>query len=379
MGPLEGLRIVELEAIGPVPMAAMLLADLGADVIRVDRRTATGDVLRTLMGRNRRSIAVDLKDPDGVRAVLGLVDRADVVLEGMRPGVAERLGLGPDVCRARHPGLVYARMTGWGQDGPYAGQAGHDLNYIAVAGALGAIGDPDRPPPPPLNLVGDFGGGALYLVVGVLAALHERSRSGQGQVVDAAMVDGAASLTTMFHELSALGLWGADRGANLLDGGAPFYATYRTAEGGHVAVAALEPQFFAELVRLLDLDPAEVGHQHDRLRWPGLHDRLTAVFAARTLVEWESHFAGSDACVFPVRPMTAAPDDPHLAARGTFVDVGGVRQPAPAPRLSRTPSAHPTPAPTPGAHTDAILTELGYSASEIAHLRTTGAVGGPVG
>ena len=375
MGPLEGLRIVELEAIGPAPMAAMLLADLGADVVRVDRRTATGDVLRTLMGRNRRSIAVDLKHPDGVLAVLRLIDRADVVLEGMRPRVAERLGLGPDVCRARHPGLLYARMTGWGQDGPYAGQAGHDLNYIAVAGALGAMGEPDRPPPPPLNLVGDFGGGALYLVVGVLAALHERTRSGEGQVVDAAMVDGAASLTTMFHELAALGLWGGDRGANLLDGGAPFYATYRTADGGHVAVAALEPRFFAELLRRLDLDPEDIGDQHDRRRWPGLRERLTAVFAGGTLAEWETHFANSDACVFPVRPMVGAPDDPHLAARGTFVDVGGVRQPAPAPRFSRTPSAHPTPAPAAGADTDAILTDLGYTDREIAHLRTTGAVG----
>ncbi len=381
-GPLVGLRVLELAAIGPGPMAAMLLADLGADVIRIDRPVPADlgvpmPAHFDVNGRGRRSVAIDLKQRAGVDAVLRLADRADVLIEGWRPGVAERLGLGPADCHARHPGLVYGRMTGWGQTGPLAEVAGHDIDYIAIAGALGAFGPADGKPAPPLNLVGDYGGGALYLAFGLLAALHERQRSGLGQVVDAAMVDGAASLTGIFHGLAAARQWDGRetaRGRNLLDGGAPFYDTYACADGRFVAVGALEPRFFAELIARLGLDDGWRARQYDRRAWPELRAVLAAAFAARGRDDWAAHFDGSDACVAPVLSLAEAPSHPHLRARATFVEVDGVVQPAPAPRFSRTPSATPRPSPEPGADTDAVLAEAGFTAGEIAALRAAGAV-----
>ena len=373
MGPLHGITVLELEAIGPVPMCGMLLGDLGADVVRVDRPGGSGDPLRTLMGRNRRSVAVDLKHPDGAAVVVRLAARADVLVEGMRPGVAERLGVGPDACHAANPGLVYGRMTGWGQEGPLAATAGHDITYLAVAGALHAIGDPGEPPPPPLNLVGDFGGGAMYLLAGVLAALLERERSGLGQVVDAAMIDGTGSLLTMFHELATMGMWVDQRGVNLLDGGAPFYRTYGTADGGHVAVGALEPQFFSALLAGLGLD-GEFPDQHHRPCWPEMRRRFTVRFAERTRDEWAAHFAGTDACVSPVLTMGEATLHPQIAGRNGYLEVGGALQPAPAPRFSRSVASPPRPAVGPGADTDAVLAGSGFAAAEIAELRAGGAI-----
>jgi alpha-methylacyl-CoA racemase len=380
-GPLDGLRVLELASIGPGPMCAMLLADLGADVVRIDR-TGPSELgvpmppRFDVNGRGRRSVALDLKQPAGVDAVRRLADRADVLIEGWRPGVAERLGLGPQALHARHPGLVYGRMTGWGQHGPLAERAGHDIDYIAVAGALGAIGPADGRPTPPLNLVGDYGGGALYLAFGIMAALFERQRSGRGQVVDAAMVDGVASLAGLFHGLAAARQWDAraeGRGRNLLDGGAPFYDTYACADGRFVAVGALEPKFFAELVARLGLDDGWRARQYDRRAWPELRAALAAAFAARARDDWAAHFDGSDACVAPVLSLAEAPSHPHLRARGTFVEVGGVVQPAPAPRFSRTPVATPRPSPEPGADTGAVLAEAGFTPDEIAALRSCGA------
>jgi alpha-methylacyl-CoA racemase len=378
MGPLAGLRVVELASIGPGPMCAMLLADLGADVVRVDRLEPSGLGVPTaprfdVNARSRRSVALDLKSPAGRDAVLRLVDRADVLIEGFRPGVAERLGLGPDDCAARNPGLVYGRMTGFGQQGPLAPAAGHDLNYIALTGALHAIGPAGGKPVPPLNLVGDYGGGALYLAFGLLAALFERQRSGRGQVVDAAMVDGAASLMSIFHGLQAAGTWGEPRGQNLLDGGAPFYDTYETADGGHLAVGALEPKFFAEFARRLGLDERFVKRQYDRRLWPEMREAIAAVLRTKTRDAWCAELEGSDACVAPVLSMAEAPRHPHAQARGSYVTLDGVVQPAPAPRFSRTPAAEPRSAPEVGAHTAAVLTEAGFSDSEIAALRAAGA------
>ncbi|HEX2028639.1 MAG TPA: CaiB/BaiF CoA-transferase family protein [Nitriliruptorales bacterium] len=377
MGPLAGVRLVELAAIGPAPFGVMLLADLGADVVRVDRLPPAGSdgahVSMLGLSRGRRSIAVDLKHPGGLDLLLRLSDGADVLVEGYRPGVAERLGFGPDACLARNPRLVYARVTGWGQDGPLADRAGHDIDVAAVAGALHPIGRAGEPPPPPLNLVADFGGGGTYVAVGVLAALLERKRSGRGQVVDVAMVDGVASLTAMLHGLLAANGWSTQRGDNLLDGSAPFYDTYRTADGGFLAVGCLEPRFYAQFLDRLGLDPAD-WPQFDRDRWPEQKRRLADIFARRTRDEWLACFEGSDACVAPVLSLTEAPQHPHIRARGTFITVGGVRQPAPAPRLSRTPGAVTRPAPAPGEHTDEILDGLGYSRREVAALRRAGTV-----
>ncbi len=349
-GPLVGLKVIEFAAIGPVPFACMLLADLGADVTRVERPAGTrglrtGDV-RDVVGRGRRSVIIDLHSPDGVESAIELTARADVLIEGLRPGVMERLGLGPDVCLARNPRLIYGRMTGWGQDGPLAARAGHDLNYLAVAGALHPMGYSDRPPAPPLNLVADYGGGGMLLAFGVMSALYERERSGQGQVVDAAMVDGVALLSATFHSLLAIGMWSEQREANLLDGGAHFYRVYECADGRFISVGAIEPQFYAELLDRLGLEPEE-WPQDDRDRWPELRERLAAVWRSRPLAEWVDLFAGSDACVAPVNLLGEAPDDPHLAARGTFVERFGVRQPAPAPRFSRTPGAIASEPPAP--------------------------------
>jgi alpha-methylacyl-CoA racemase len=358
-GPLAGLRVVELAGIGAAPFAGMLLADLGADVVRVDRpggpALAVVPPERDILGRGKRSVALDLKDSDHVRRVLDLVARSDLVLEGMRPGVAERLGVGPDDCLARQPALVYGRMTGWGQDGPDAATAGHDITYLAVTGALGASAPRSDPPMPPLNLLGDFAG-ATYLVVGLLAALHESRMSGVGQVVDAAMVDSTAHLTTMFHGLLAAGAWQDRPGSNLLDGGAPFYGTYRTSDGGWMAVGALEPAFYDELLAGLGIDPAD-GDRNDPSAWPVLRQRIADAFATRTRDEWTQAFAGTDACVAPVLGLADATRHPHLAARGTFVEQAGVLQPAPAPRFSRTTAALDRTPPAAGEHTAEVLAE----------------------
>ncbi|HEV3293687.1 MAG TPA: CaiB/BaiF CoA-transferase family protein [Streptosporangiaceae bacterium] len=378
MGPLHGVRVIEIASLAPAPFGCMVLADLGADVLRVDRAGGDGLDLAPAgpLSRSRRSIALNLKDPAGIDVLLRLADTADVLVEAFRPGVAERLGFGPDVCAGRNPRLIYARMTGWGQHGPLAGTAGHDIDYIAVAGSLDPIGRAGQRPVPPLNLVGDFGGGGMLLAVGVLAALLERERSGLGQVVDAAMVDGSALLASFLYGLRAAGAWQDERGTNLLDGGAPFYDTYRTADGRHMAVGALEPKFYAELLARLGLDPAGLPAQYDRSGWPELRARLTEVFAGRTQADWAAVFDGSDACVAPVVSPADAPDHPHNAARGTFVDVGGLIQPAPAPRFSRTPSGPPVPPVPPGASTGEVLAGLGFTAGEITSLRDQGAVAG---
>jgi alpha-methylacyl-CoA racemase len=374
MGPLAGIRVVELAGIGPGPFAAMLLADLGAEVLRVDRPATSRPAWPTVLARGRRSVVVDLKHPDGAGVVLDLVASAGALVEGFRPGVAERLGIGPDACLARNPRLVYGRVTGWGQEGPWRLAAGHDIDYVAVAGALHPIGQAGGPPVPPLNLVGDFGGGGMLLALGVVAALLEAGRSGRGQVVDAAMVDGAALLTTQFHELLAAGLWREERGANLLDGGAPFYGVYETADGRHLAVGALEPQFFAELLRRLGLDAGDLPDQLDRDGWPVLRERLAGLFRTRTRDQWGELLAGTDACVAPVLGLGEAPAHPHNRARGTFVEVGGVTQPAPAPRFSRTPPGPPSPPAPPGAHTDQALADWGVDPGELARLRAAGAI-----
>lgn len=366
-GPLGGVAVVELGSIGPGPFAAMVLADMGARVVRVERPGGglAGVPTEPLLRGRAASLCLDLKRPDAVEAVLRLVERSDVLIEGYRPGVAERLGVGPDECAARNPRLVYGRMTGWGQIGPRRGDPGHDIDYIALAGALHPIGPPELPPPPPLNLVGDFGGGGMLLVIGVLAALIERERSGTGQVVDAAMVDGIALLMTMFHGMTALGLWSDRRHDNLLDGAAPFYRCYRTADDRFVAVGALEPQFYAALIDGLGLAGEELPGQYHRAGWPILERRFAEAFATRTRDEWAGRFVGTDACVIPVLTVTEAPSDPHLAERGTFVSVGGVVQAAPAPRFSRSVAATPTPARPAGADAAEVLAGLGYGREEI--------------
>ena len=378
MGPLDGIRVIEIASLAPAPFGCMILSDLGADVLRVERAENCGpDAAAPVdpLVRGRRSIGINLKDPDGLALLLRLAAAADVLVEGFRPGVAERLGFGPDECAARNPRLVYARMTGWGQDGPLAPTAGHDIDYIAVSGALFPIGRFGERPVPPLNLVGDFGGGGMLLALGVLAALLERERSGLGQVVDAAMVDGSALLTAFLYGLRVTGAWKDTRGANLLDGGAPFYDTYQTADGRHVAVGALEPKFYAELLAGLGLSGEDLPAQHDRGGWPVLRARFVEAFLGRTRDEWAEVFAASDGCVAPVLSPGEAPGHPHNASRGTFADVGGVVQPAPAPRFGRSAAGVPAPPPRPGADTDAVLSELGCTADEITALRAGGTIG----
>ena len=341
-GPLTGVRVVELAGIGPGPFAAMMLADLGADVVRIDRPGGSGmgiDPAYDLPNRNKRSVLIDLKSDDGPARILDLVERADLLIEGFRPGVMERLGLGPEECLGRNPRLVYGRMTGWGQDGPLAARAGHDIDYIAVAGALSMIGTADEPPAIPANLIGDYAGGALYLVIGLLAALqHARTPDGTGQVVDAAIVDGTAHLTTMIHGLMAGGGWQDRRGTNLLDGGSPFYGSYRTADDEYMAVGALEPRFYREFIELLGIED-EVPARNDFDRWDELRDAIAVRFRTRTRQEWTKIFNGSDACVAPVMTLREAARHPHLALRGTFIEHAGVVQPAPAPRFSATPAS----------------------------------------
>ncbi|MCZ4097799.1 MULTISPECIES: CaiB/BaiF CoA transferase family protein [Streptomyces] len=352
-GPLAGVRVVELAGIGPGPFAAMVLADLGADVVRVDRPGGSGLAINPtydITNRNKRSVLLDLKSPRGPAAVLDLVERADILVEGYRPGVAERLGVGPEQALARNPRLVYGRMTGWGQDGPLAHTAGHDIGYIAITGTLGMIGPADGPPAIPANLVGDYAGGSLYLVIGVLAALQHARTTGTGQVVDAAIVDGTAHLTSMIHGMVAAGGWQDRRGANLLDGGCPFYGVYETADGGYMAVGALEKRFYAEFTALLELGE-DAPDRGDLARWGDLRAAVAARFKTRTRDEWTAVFEQSDACVAPVLSLREAPGHPHLAARGTFTEDAGIVQPAPAPRFSATPGAVRLPPAQPGAHT----------------------------
>ncbi|MYG53196.1 MAG: CoA transferase [Rhodospirillaceae bacterium] len=379
-GPLDGLRVVELAGIGPGPMACMMLADMGADVVKVDRLTDAGlgiamPAKYQVLHRGRPSIAVDLKSPDGLAVVKRLIDRADVLIEGFRPGVTERMGLGPEDCFVTNPKLVYGRMTGWGQDGPMARAAGHDMNYIALTGALNAIGPADGPPVPPLNLVGDFGGGTLYLLVGVLAALLEARQSGKGQVVDAAMVDGAASLMTTFFGLKAAGLWSNERGANLLDGGAHFYSVYETRDGKYVSIGSIEAKFYAELLEKTGLDPAGLPPQMKPESWPVIKEKLAEIFRTKTRDEWCAIMEGSDICFAPILDLDEAPEHPHMKARGTFAEIDGVVQPAPAPRFSRTPGAVRRPPSPSGADTDEALVAWGFAAGEIADLRAKNAVG----
>jgi alpha-methylacyl-CoA racemase len=340
-GPLAGVKVVELAGMGPGPHAAMLLADLGAEVTRVQR---PGAVAHGAQLRGRRIVSADLKDPGDLDRVRQLIDHADVLVEGFRPGVTERLGLGPDECRARNPGLVYTRITGWGQAGPRAQQAGHDINYIGLTGLLHAMGSADRPPAPPLNLVGDYGGGSMFAVLGVLAALLERHTSGRGQVIDAAIVNGAPILGHVMWSMLGDGRWSEQRGTNVFDGSAPFYCTYECADGGYVAVGALEPEFFAEMLRLLELDPAAVGEQRDRAGWPAMRRMLSERFRQFPRDHWTRVFLHSDACVTPVLTIGEAMDDPQLQARNVFVEVDGVSQPSPAPLFSRTPAPRPQPA-----------------------------------
>jgi alpha-methylacyl-CoA racemase len=378
MGPLNGVRVIEIASLAPAPFGCMVLADLGADVLRVDRAERCGPRAPQPgdpLSRGRRSIGLNLKDPVAIDVLLQLAETADVLVEGFRPGVAERLGFGPQACAERNPRLIFARMTGWGQEGPLAPTAGHDIDYIAISGALSTIGRAGQSPVPPVNLLGDFGGGGMLLALGILAALVERASSGLGQVVDAAMVDGSALLTSFIYGMRASGSWHDQRGSNLLDGGAPFYDTYATADGGYVAVGALEPQFYAALLHGLGLTEAGLPGQHDRNGWPVLRKRFAEVFASRTRADWEQVFAGTDACVSPVLSLAEAPAHPHAQARGAFVEVGGITQPAPAPRFGRTAADNPAAPPRPGADTDAVLAELGVTPADVAALRARGVIG----
>jgi alpha-methylacyl-CoA racemase len=385
-GPLSGLRAVELQGRGPGPFGAMVLADLGADVVRITRpddvapppdesgieRMIRGHRRLDLVTRGRRSVAIDLKHPGGIAAALRLIDQSDVLIEGFRPGVAERLGLGPDTCLPRNPRLVYARITGWGQDGGYAQAPGHDINYVALAGALDLLRRGSEPPAPPLNLLGDYGGGGMLLVVGVLSALLERFRSGRGQVVDASMIDGVALLTTLFHGMRAEGLWSDVPGTNTLDLGAPFYNVYETADGRYLTIGCGEPQFYAELLDRLGIGHELLRQQTDPATWPAGKARLAAVFKTKPLDEWCAALEGT--CFAPVLTLAEAPAHPHNAARGTFVEVGGVVQPGPAPRFSRTPAGLPDPPAAAGQHTAEVLLERGFSHTEVAALLEAGVV-----
>jgi alpha-methylacyl-CoA racemase len=373
MGPLQGVTVIEIASLGPGPFCAMLLADMGADVVRLERigdGAIQGPLVLGPLERTRRSMGIDLKVPAGPETVLRMIEQADVVIEGFRPGVAERLGIGPDVCRERNSRLVYGRVTGWGRTGPLANDAGHDIDYLALAGGLHPIGRKGEAPVIPINMVADFGGGGMLLAMGLLAALVERGISGEGQVVDAAMVDGVAIQTALLHGLLAAGLWTDERGVNLLDGGAPFYDVYETADGKHVAVGAIEAQFFDRMIELLGLDPADVPPHLDPASWPKIRSILSDAFARRTRDEWADLFAGEDACVSPVLSLLEAPRHPHNVAREAFVDVGGAVQPSPAPRFSRTGNDPPRPASVPGADTDDVLAGFGFTPDEVAALKS---------
>jgi alpha-methylacyl-CoA racemase len=371
MGPLKGVKILEVGGIGPAPFCGMMLSDMGAEVIRIERK----DQLKLMepkyevLLRNRRSIALNLRKREGVDAVLRIVDQIDAIFEGFRPGVMEKLGLGPDVCLSRNPKLVYGRMTGWGQEGPLSNAAGHDINYISLSGALHAIGRAGKRPVPPLNLVGDFGGGGMLLAFGMVCALFESRTAGKGQVVDAAMVDGSAALMAMIYGMHASGLWTDDREANLIDGGAHFYDTYETADGKYISIGSIEPQFYTLLIELAEIDDAGFENQLDRRKWPELKDKLKKVFKQKSRNEWCSIMEGSDICFAPVLSMEESVRHPHNQLRKTFVDIDGVKQPGPAPRYSRTRPEIQGPPPDPGADTDAVLADFGFSADEVQVLK----------
>jgi alpha-methylacyl-CoA racemase len=373
-GPLTGVKVLEIAGIGPGPFCAMMLADMGADVIRVDRTSSVSkgepsDLIRyDLMNRGRRSIAIDLKKQEGVNIVLALAKKCDVLIEGFRPKVAERLGIGPDEVLKVNPSIIYGRMTGWGQDGPYSNMAGHDINYISLTGALSCIGPKGGKPVPPLNLVGDFGGGGLILAFGVVCALYEAKNSGKGQVVDAAMVDGASILMTFIYGLKKMGFWENSLGSNLLDGGSHFYNVYETKDNKYISLGAIEPQFYQELLKLLEINDPEFSKQMDRSSWPKLSEKIAETIKRKTRQEWEKIFENSDACVAPVLSLDEAPYHHHNQARGTFVEVDGVMQPAPAPRFSRTPGAIASPPSSPGDSTREILEEFGFDKKTIDEL-----------
>lgn len=375
MGPLKGIKVVEMAGIGPGPFCAMMLSDMGAEVIRVDRLAHKGSGHRAnVLNRGRRSIAVDLKNPQGVDTVKKLIDQADVVIEGFRPGVMERLGLGPEECLERNPRLVFGRMTGWGQHGPLAHAAGHDINYISIGGALGAMGHPDRPPSPPLNLVGDFGGGAMYLLAGVLAALVERASSDKGQVIDAAMTDGTASLLTPFYGMMAMGMWTTQRNDNRLDGGAHYYGSYTCSDGKHISIGSIEPQFYALLLELCGIDDPEFLKQNEKESWASLRQKLEELFATKTQAQWCELLEGTDVCFAPVLNLEEAPQHPHNKARASFVDFEGITQPAPAPRFSRSQSGIQSAAAIAGEHSEEILKDWGFDDHTIAELARENAI-----
>ena len=373
MGPLSGKRIVEIAGIGPGPFCAMLLADLGAEVVRVDRASAVPDTMPDspnldLLNRGRRSIGVNLKMPEGIETVLKLVQESDALIEGFRPGVAERLGIGPEECLARNPKLIYGRMTGWGQEGTYSLMAGHDINYIALSGVLGMIGREGEKPIPPVNLVGDFGGGGMLLALGICAALVETAKSGKGQIIDAAMTDGSALLSTMMHSFKAMGIWG-ERGTNLLDTGAPFYDVFECADGEFISIGSIEPQFYSELLRITEIDQSENPKQMDRTKWEEMKSKIADAIKEKTRSEWEELMEGTDVCFAPVLSMDEAYRHPHNKERSTFIEIAGVMQPAPAPRFSRTPASVSSPPPHAGQHTEEVLASLGLSNDEILELR----------
>lgn len=373
MGPLEGKRIIEIAGIGPGPFCAMLLADLGAEVIRVDRASAVPDEMPgtpnlDLLNRGRSSIGVDLKASKGVETVLKMVEKSDALIEGFRPGVAERLGIGPDVCLARNPKLIYGRMTGWGQNGTYSSMAGHDINYIALSGVLGMIGREGEKPVPPVNLIGDFGGGGMLLALGICAALVEVAESEKGQVIDAAMTDGSALLATMVHSFKAMGIWG-ERGTNLLDTGAPFYDVFECADGECISIGSIEPQFYSELLRITGLDKSDNPKQMDRSNWAEMKSKISDVIRGKTRKEWENLMEGTDVCFAPVLSIDEAYAHPHNKERQTFIDIEGIMQPAPAPRFSRTPSSVKSPPPHAGQHTEQVLLDSGFTTDEISILK----------
>jgi len=375
MGPLKGIKVLEIASIGPGPFCAMMLSDMGAEVIRIDRKdlAGTGDT-RLSLNRGRKSLALDLKKPEAVETVLKMAASADMLIEGFRPGVMERLGLGPEACLARNPRLIFGRMTGWGQSGPLSQAAGHDINYISLAGALHAMGHDDRAPAPPLNLVGDFGGGAMYLLAGLLAGYIEAQKSGQGQVVDAAMTDGTASLLTAFFGLRALGRWTDRRASNYLDGGAHYYGCYTCSDDKFISIGSIEPKFYALLLEKLDIKDEEFQAQNNPTAWPSLHEKLAEIFKTRTRDEWCALLESTDVCFAPVLSMEEAPGHPHNAARQTFVEVDGITQPAPAPRFSRTQGSIQRPASTIGQHSEEVLKEWEFSEQEISRLKEAGAL-----
>ena len=370
MGPLTGIKVIEMAAIGPVPFCAMMLSDMGAEVIRIDRLSQKGSGSSTnVLYRGRKSVAFDLKNSIALDSTLRLSDQADVILEGFRPGVMERLGLGPEVCLERNPKLIYGRMTGWGQSGPLSHAAGHDINYISIAGALGSMGYADRPPAPPLNLIGDFGGGAMYLLAGILAAIVERNSSGKGQVVDAAMTDGTASLLSPFYGLMAMGMWSTERYSNRLDGGAFYYGSYECSDGKYISLGSLEPQFYALLLEKCGITDETFKEQSDQEAWPIKREKMEALFKTKTQQEWCGILEGTDVCFAPVLNLKEAPDHPHNKTRQTFVKVQGVTQPAPAPRFSRTQGKIQSPAALTGENTEEVLSDWGFSDSEISNLK----------